>query len=368
MRIVYVYPQLAMQGGVERILIDKMNLLSAVEGYEVHVVTYDQGAHPLAFPLDERVLHTDLEVRTHAQYQYGGFRRLWEGIKRSRWLRCRMKKVLRQLSPDIIVATTNGPLSLLTALKGKTPLVVESHGGYHHLIDYASLSLAHRMDIRSRYRLLHKAAAVVTLTETDAQRWRKEYENMRVIPNLAHLNPTNRYAEGGSRRLIFVGRFAPQKGIPSLLDVWRQVSERHPDWQLHLYGCGDERGLHEVKGLFVHAPETDIFPRYCESDLLVLTSQWEPFGLVLPEAMSCGLPVISFKGDGPCDIITDGVDGFLVEQGDVETFVRRVCQLIDDADLRRQMGQAAIAAARRYAPEQILPQWKALFASLHNNQ
>ena len=364
MRIVYVYPQLAMQGGVERILIDKMNLLSAVEGYEVHVVTYDQGAHPLAFPLDERVTHTDLEVRTHAQYQYGGFRRLWEGMKRSRWLHRRMKKVLRQLSPDIIVATTNGPLTLLTALKGKTPLVVESHGGYHHLIDYGSLSLAHRMDIRSRYRVLHKAAAIITLTETDAQRWRPEYKNICVIPNLAHLNPTNRYAEGGNRRVIFVGRFAPQKGIPSLLNVWQQVSERHPDWQLHLYGSGDERGLHEVKGLFVHAPETDIFPRYCESDFLVLTSQWEPFGLVLPEAMSCGLPVVSFKGDGPCDIITDGVDGFLVEQGDVKTFARRVCQLMDDAELCRQMGQAAKAAARRYAPEQILPQWKALFASL----
>ena len=208
MRIVYVYPQLAMQGGVERILIDKMNLLSAVEGYEVHVVTYDQGAHPLAFPLDERVLYTDLEVRTHAQYQYGGFRRLWEGMKRSRWLRCRMKKVLRQLSPDIIVATTNGPLSLLTALKGKTPLVVESHGGYHHLIDYAIPSLAHRMDIRSRYRLLHKAAAVVTLTETDAQRWRKEYENVRVFRSVK--NNVNRQPTADLRGALCTAEGHPQ--------------------------------------------------------------------------------------------------------------------------------------------------------------
>ncbi len=368
MRIVYVYPQIAVQGGVERILIDKMNFLSAQSGYDIHIVTYDQGEHPLAFALSERVRHTDLQVRTYTQYQYRGLRRLWEGVKCSCRLRSRMKRVLRQLAPDVVVCTTNGPLSLLNTLQGKTPLVVESHGGYHHLIDYADLSFAHRLDIRHRYHVLHQVSAIVTLTQQDAQRWRSQYAQVHVIPNIVHLNVSGRYAAGHSRRVIFVGRFAPQKGIPQLLAIWRLVYAQHPDWQLHLYGSGDERGLHDEAGIVVHEPDADIFPHYCESDLLVLTSRWEPFGLVLPEAMSCGLPVVSFEGDGPCDIITDGVDGFLVPQDDTAAFARRVCQLIEEPALRKQMASAAIASSSRYSAERIVPQWKELFENLNHNR
>lgn len=365
MKIVYVYPTLASWGGVERILVDKMNLLTRSGDYDVFALTYNQGQHQVPFQLDDRVCYIDLKVRTHVKYQYKALRRLWEGWKRARRLRKRLKQKLTEIDPDIIITTTNGELALLSKLKGTTPLVVESHGGYNHLIDYPTMTWAHRMDIRRRYRLLKKADAIVSLTDRDAQHWKHDYPQVRVIPNVVHLNPTHRYSDGTKKRVIFAGRLAEQKGIPELIAAWRIVFERHPDWELHVYGEGDQESVRQAaKGIQVFSPVSDIFDKYCESSMLVLTSRWEPFGLVIPEAMSCGLPVVSFEGDGPCSIISDGEDGFVVKNRNVEEFARRVCLLIDDMPMRQRMGQAAIQKAQQYAAAHIMPRWKELFESL----
>ena len=99
--------------------------------------------------------------------------------------------------------------------------------------------------------------------------------------------------------------------------------------------------------------------------MLVMTSLYEPFGLVLVEAMSCGLPVVAFNCPyGPSDIITDGVDGFLIENRNVEAFASRICQLMDNFDLRQKMGKAAIKSAQRYKEEYIMPMWEQLFNEL----
>jgi len=362
MRIVYVYAALATRGGVERILADKMNHLAAIDGYEVSLITYNQGQHPVSFPLDTRVQHIDLRVSTHQQYRYRGLHRQWKAFQLNRLLYRRMKEQLANLVPDIIVTTTAGEFSLLLKVKGSTPLLVESHGGYDHLIDYPQMTWWHRWDIRRRYRQLHRAAAIVTLTERDAERWRKHYSQVHMIPNMVHLNPTDRYVTGEQQRVIFVGRLAEQKGIPELVAVWRKVFAKHPDWSLEVFGDGSLASLlQQEEGVHLHASVDDIFSQYVKASLLIVTSRWEPFGLVIPEAMSCGLPVVSFEGDGPCDIITDGKDGFLVKGRSVEDFADRVCQLIENQTLRRQMGQTAIQSAQRYAAEKILPQWKQLF-------
>jgi glycosyltransferase involved in cell wall biosynthesis len=330
-------------------------------------VTYNQGDHPLSFHLDRRVHHSDLQVRTHAKYQYHGLRRLWEGWKRNLQLRRRLSEKLAETAPDVIVATTNGELSLLCRLKGRTPLVVESHGGYDHLIDYPNQSWVHRLDIRRRYRLLKKADAIVTLTESDARKWRTAYSQVHVIPNVVHLSPITQHPSANTRkRVIFVGRLAEQKGIPELMAVWRMTHRRHPDWQLEMYGEGDYDYVRQLaEGLQVFPPVTDIFDKYCGCSMLVLTSRWEPFGLVIVEAMSCGLPVVSFEGDGPGSIITDGVDGYIVGNRDIGVFADRVCQLMEDESLRRRMGEAAIQSAQRYTPDRIMPMWRQLFSMLN---
>ena len=96
-----------------------------------------------------------------------------------------------------------------------------------------------------------------------------------------------------------------------------------------------------------------------------MTSVYEPFGLVLPEAMSCGLPVVAFDCPyGPADIITDGQDGFLIKNRNINAFAEKVCLLIEDHELRKTMGQAGVLSAQRYDASRVMPMWKELFEHL----
>lgn len=365
MKIVYIYSDFASWGGVGRILIDKMNLLCQEKDYEVYAITYNQGEHEIPFLMDSRIRYTDLMVRTYLRYQYHGMQRMWERWKRRRLLYKLLKSKLNEIQPDIIVSTTSGELSMLNKLKGNIPLVVESHDGYSHIGYTSSMTWLHRWNIRRRYRLLHKADVIVSLTESDAVKWHKHYSQIRVIPNVVHLNSTGHLSDVSQKRVIFVARLAEQKGIPELTAIWRITHQRHPDWVLDMYGDGDNAYMNLLaEGMHSFSPIADIFSKYCESSILILTSRWEPFGLVIPEAMSCGLPVISFEGDGPCSIINDGIDGFIIRNRDIGAFANCLCQLIEDKELRQRMGQSAMQSAQRYASERIMPMWKELFESL----
>ena len=365
MRVLYVYPIMVELGGAERVFIQKMNLLATRSGYEVFFVTYNQGSQPLPFRLDEKVHYEDLGVFTYTQYQYKGLRRLWEYVSRNRLLQKRLTKKVKELQPDIIITSTAGDFPLLCQCKDShTSVIVESHAGYRHLVDYGVLTIWNRLDLRKRHRWLQKVDSIVVLTEADANRWRQRYRQVTVIPNIVNLNTTGHYSTQQNKRIIFAGRFVEVKGITELVTIWRLVHQRHPDWQLDAFGNGDAAELLGVEGLCVHSAVPNPIPHYCDSSLLVLTSREETFGLVMPEAMSCGLPVVAFDTDGSSSIISDGEDGFVVKGRDCEAFAGQVCRLIEDVELRKRMGQCAIANAQRFSAENILSQWETLFDSL----
>ena len=108
---------------------------------------------------------------------------------------------------------------------------------------------------------------------------------------------------------------------------------------------------------------SDVFDRYLNSSMLLMSSLYEPFGLVLAEAMSCGLPVVAFDCPyGPADIIKNGIDGFLVENRNIGVFANRVCLLIEDEQLRKKMGKTGVQSAQRYKAENIMPLWNCFFS------
>lgn len=149
---------------------------------------------------------------------------------------------------------------------------------------------------------------------------------------------------------------------------------KHPDWHLDLYGDGDIKDIpwteekQQQINIHVHKPDSDIFSRYMESSIFVLTSVYEPFGLVMPEAMSCGLPVVAFDcPSGPANIITDGIDGYLIKNRDISLFAEKLCLLIENPQLRQTMGNAAVQSSQKYSVERIMPQWMNLFNELVPN-
>ena len=367
MRIVYVIDTFAVWGGIERVLADKMNYLVEHAGWEVTLLTVSQCNHPLTFGLQSSIKHVDLDVRMYQQYQYRWVKRLLKRQELMFLLKKRLSVALKAIKPDVLVCTKLVFVDVLLALKGDIPLVVESH----------TLCKSEKMDrvgvLRMLYikflkRCIRQADVLVALTEGDAADWSSLTTNVRVIPNIVHLNETGRYSDCTNKRVIFVGRLVEQKGIQELINIWRIVNGHHPDWQLDVYGDGHLDSISEIK-LFVHPPTNSLMEEYINSSILLMTSVYEPFGLVLAEAMSCGLPVVAFDCPyGPSSIMSDGVDGYLIKKRKSDEFVQRVDQLICSYDLRQQIGQAGIQSSQRYQASRIMPQWIQLFEDLTSSR
>ena len=370
MRIAYVTDAFAVWGGMERVLTDKMNYLADCYGYEIFLLTCNQGAHFIPFQLHNNVRCKDLDIRMHQQYSYHGIRRLYVRKQLQRTLKERMQDALERIQPDVIVCVKLDFVRLVNKVSNNIPLVVESHT-LCYAERFEGVSWLRRIHIRSIKKAVGKADVVVSLTEGDAADWRNINNMVRAIPNVVHLNESDMFASCEHKSVLYVGRFSHQKDIDSLLRIWEIVHQQHPDWHLNIYGEGElkESYLSKIQALnadiHVYEPTPDIMEVYREHSILLLTSLYEPFGLVLPEAMSCGLPVVAFDCPfGPADIITDGVDGFLIKDRDIHLFAQRVDQLISSYDLRWQMGQAGILSSKRYQALHIMPLWVQLFEQL----
>ena len=374
MRILYVFRSLAVWGGIERVLVEKMNYLSSVYGYEVYMITSDQGNHPIPYHLEDKVHIEDLNIRFHQQYQYNIVKRQWVAKQLKHNYEQRLGERIQQIQPDILVCTTADNIDSLGKLKGSIPLVVESHSICLRTIEDGRFWLQRKWYKHYYLKALSKAEVIVSLTEGDATEWRKVHSHVVVIPNIVHLNEGS-VSTHENKRVIWVGRLDYQKRPLEMVRIWEKIQPLYPDWRLDMYGEGEQQHELEDKvrslgmNIAIHQPMEHIFDCYQESSILVSTSLFEPFGLVIPEAISCGLPVVVFDCPyGPADIITDGVDGFLILNRDIGAFVNKVCLLIENEDLRKQMGQNGVLSSQRYRADIIMPKWIELFKQLTSAQ
>lgn len=368
MKILYIFRSIAIWGGIERILVDKMNYLVERYGMDVYLLTTDQGSHPVPFKLSAKVHHLDLNICFYKQYRYHFLKRFFYYERMLRQFESLVFEHLNIVKPDLIVCTTADHIGSIARVKGGIPLIVESHSICIRTIEHGKFWLQRKVYRRNYLRALSKVNSLVALTEGDAQEWKNYHLPVCVIPNFVHQHKEC-LSDLQSKRVIFVGRFDYQKRVQDAIQIWRIVKKHHPDWVLDIFGEGEM--LEEVKTLasnvgsiIVHQPSYKIFEAYSNSAFLILTSLFEPFGLVLPEAMSCGLPVVAFDCPyGPADIVTDGKNGYLVKEHDIKTFADKVCQLIENDDMRCQMGQYALSSSRKYKVEVVMPSWIKLFES-----
>lgn len=370
MRVLYVFRSLAYWGGIERILVDKMNNLVSMYGYEVYMLTTDQGCHPVPYHLDQRVQLKDLGIKLHQQYRYHGIKRgliLWKLL---RLYKQRLSKELVKINPDVIVCTTSNywDVNILAKIKGKTPLVVECHSIYKQTIGLKGLKGSFS-DYLYKKGLSH-AQTIVTLTEKDACDWRQIHKCVKVIPNMVHLNE-GEVSSLQNKHVIWVGRFDYQKRPLEMIDIWKKVYPKFPDWHLDMYGEGELLNEVEEKArslnmnIHIHQPTRNIFDCYRNSSFLVSTSLFEPFGLVIPEAMSCGLPVVAYNSPfGPDVIIQDGKNGYLIENSNKKEFSNVVCSLMENYTLRQNIGYEAIVSSKFYSSESIIQNWTSLFEGI----
>lgn len=359
MKLLYITNGITGAGGLERVLSVKASMLAEDFGYEVHIISFNEPGKETFFEFDPRVIRHSITV-TGNPFSY---------VKS--YVR-NIKKKITSIEPDIISVCDDGlkGFFLPRILKTEVPLIYERH--VSKLIEArATQGFFQNMVTRSKWALMEKLGGdfskFIVLTEGSKKEW-KSLNNIEVIPNPL---PFSRKPASSrqSKTVICVGKISYQKGQDLLLEIWNKIWKRYPDWKLELYGKSDGSFLDTVKlkekNIYHYPPVKNIHDKYLESSVYVLPSRFEGFGMVLIEAMSCELPVVSFDcPHGPGDIITDGQDGFLIENGHIKSFADKLSQLMQNSDLRQKMGSAARETSKKYHPEKIASQWDRLFKSL----
>ena len=209
------------------------------------------------------------------------------------------------------------------------------------------------------------------LNENAVQEW-PELDNVTMIPDPLPLKMEEK-STLQSKRIVTIGRYSYEKGYDYLLRIWALVEKKYPDWQLNVYAMGDPTPYVKLmdelsvdpRRCHLNSSLVDVESEYLRSSILVQPSRAEGFGLVLVEAMACGLPVVAFDCEnGPRSLITDGEDGFLIPPYDVELFADRLMLLMDDERLRAEMGEKGLLKSQHYHISKIACQWEQLFDEL----
>lgn len=334
MKIIYCIPQLYRLGGMERIVSIKMNLL-VKEGYDVSVITTDQGNRPFYFELDKRIKHYDLNINYEQNTGNRLIKKFFLLLYKYYNHKRRLESLLFVLKADIVISTFSDEMFILPYIKDGSKKIVEFHFCRNMFKLLSQKGIFHLIDIfksKRRIRSLKKFDSFVCLSNEDAQNW-TELNNVEVIYNISPLKFSSK-ATLKEHRVISVGRYSYQKGYDRLINAWALISKEIPeDWTLHIVGegCLRQELTDQIKRLglensvFLDGVSENISKDYLSSSIAVFTSHYEGFLLALAEAESAGVPVVSFDTPcGPKDIIEDGKDGFLVPNGDISQIAKKI--------------------------------------------
>ena len=380
LKLVYLTPALYMAGGVERVLTLKANYFAEHFGYDVAIIlTEGKGKSPF-YPLSERIKVVNLNIGFEQLWNCSFLKKIFVYLKKQRQYKKALTAELMKLCPDITVSLLRREINFLIGIKDGSKKIGELHVNRLNYRNFEAndtnfiKQLFAKLWMSSLVKQLKRLDRFVVLTEEDMLAW-PELQNVSVIPDPLSFVPTAQ-SSLSVKRVIAVGRYVYQKGFDLLLQAWAKIERQCPDWMLVVYGDGDRAPYEQMmrnlgidtSRCLLNGPTTDIQREYVNSSLFVFTSRFEGFGMVLVEAMACGLPVVSFACPcGPKDIVRDGEDGFLVENGNIDELVQQLMKLMVDHRLRTAFARHAQQNAQRFNIEQTALRWKSVFESCTKN-
>ena len=376
-KIVYCTPALYMAGGVERVLTLKANYFADHFGYDITIILTEGKDKPLFYPLSDKVKVVNLDIGFEELWACSFIKKVFVYLKKQHLFKKLLKQELMRIHPDITVSLLRREINFIALINDGSKKIGELHVNKANYRNFEQGEANVFKNLFARYWMrnlvynLKQLDKFIVLTEEDRNNW-VELDNIEVIPDPLTFSPSS-YSPLTERRVIAVGRYVYQKGFDLLIQSWSIVEKECPDWSLTIIGQGNRLEYESLMDELhvdrsrckLMGPTDTIQDEYMKSSLLVMSSRFEGFGMVLVEAMSCGLPVVSFDCPcGPKDIIQDHVDGLLVEKGNVEKLAESIIWMIQHPEQRKAMADKAVENVQRFGIDQIAEKWKSLFETL----
>ena len=376
MKIVYCFDCTYLNGGIEKVTITKANALADIEGNEICLIVAENNGKPKTF-VNPKIHIVDLNIGYYA-VEGNPLKVYFSLIRKNKQHKQKLTAVLNEIMPDVVISTgQNESLFLPSIIIKSNPVRIRE---FHFTKPYKIYSAKNCYHLAKAYLqkfyednfILKKYDKIVVLTHEDhLQNW-NGFQNVTVIPNPITID-VRKHSDLNQKTVISAGRLVRQKNYTSLIRAWSFVAKNHPDWNLEIWGDGSLKAdlqkqidrLELDSQVFLKGYTKIIFNEYLRSSIFVLSSIYEGLPLVIIEAMACGLPVISYScPTGPKDIISNEKDGYLVPVNDEKRLADYICYLIENENIRKEMGVEAYKKTEQYRLDIIIKQWMDLFNGL----
>lgn len=390
-KIVFCTPALYSTGGIERVVSFKASYFAEQLGYDVTIIVTEGRGGACYFPLSDKVKVINFELGFEELWKASFMKKVYLYLIKQREYKRLLKTELMRIRPDITISMLRREINFLTDIPDGSKKIGELHVNRANYRNFEANDSNGLKWLFARYWMknlvgkLKRLDQLVVLTDKSKASW-PELSNVTVIPDPITIEVNSGKEKSGkcAKRVVTIGRYAYQKGYDMLLQAWKEIEKLKKledfkgvkEWTLDIFGQGDQTDYRELmtelgidaNRCHLNGPVEDVVSVYLDSSIFVLSSRFEGFGMVLVEAMACGLPVVSFDCPaGPDEIITDGVDGLLVPSGDVHSLAEKLMVLMSDENLRIRLGQQALLTAQRYDMATLAGQWKALFEKVIKN-
>ena len=362
MKILYITPTINTEGGLERVLSIKTNYFIERFGYQIEVITCNNGFQNSFFNFNSKIKFHDILLNSNKLGNLINYK-------------VKIQKLINLINPDCIVICDFGlkGFSFPILFNNKVPIVFEAHGSIYNESQYYKVNFFSRNARKLKYEYKKfcskKFDHFVVLSNESLKEW--PVVNYEIIPN-PNMG-SDLISDLTAKNVILIARHSHEKGLDFALKIWEKVGQTHPDWTLSIFGKKDEQNTYinlakqlqiESKVKF-YEPVKEIQTKYCEASISIMTSRSEGFPMALIEAMSCGLPVVAFDCPiGPRSIITNEEDGFLIETFNCDAFASRIIQLIENESLRKEIGLQAKKSVSKYDIDKVMLQWNAFFEKI----
>lgn len=346
-------------GGTERVSNVIANAL-VERGYDIYFFSLENGENPF-FQMDNRIHMASLHME--GKNKKSSFFKIIKDLRKFLLI----NDIDYIISIDVVLSVFAIPATFAL----KTDVIAWEHFNYHTKVGNTLQNLERSF---GRWLSGKFGKAIVTLTEEDCRMYKKHMKGSVSIVKI--FNPSSMQKIQRSslnlKNVLAVGRLVPAKGFDLLLKAWKIVKENDTDWSLTIVGSGEvESKLRALTEKFKLSKSVNFIPNtknieqyYLNASIYVLSSRYEGFGLVLVEAKNFGLPIVSFScKSGPGEIVKDKIDGFLIEEENCQELAKKILELINNKDLRIQMGNEAFNE-NRFELNNIVKEWEKLFDEL----